>query len=209
MQSSFDQENQLILMKQMSENKLFNSIKRIDNKESWWIAWESLKNSQIKNISLINNILLWRLNTWSYIFINTVEHRHSLNLVLSSNFIMSKHSFIEECFKEFQSCFSQISETDSSKFSSAESFIHEDDESFTETVISSVSIENWKTWCMILDRETNQLNELSNQQDVEIKELKTRLQTKEITSSDFIYFKHSRSQKISDSFWFTDEKNST
>jgi len=29
-------------MKQTSENKLFNSIKRIDNKESSWIAWESI-----------------------------------------------------------------------------------------------------------------------------------------------------------------------
>ena len=106
MQSSLDQENQLILMKQMSENKLFNSIKRIDDKESSWIAWESLKNSQIKNIFLINNILSWRLNTWSYIFINTVEHRHSLDLILSSNFIMSKRSSIEERFKEFQSHFS-------------------------------------------------------------------------------------------------------
>jgi len=43
MQSSLDQENQLILMKQTSENKLFNSIKRIDDKEPSWIAWESLK----------------------------------------------------------------------------------------------------------------------------------------------------------------------
>ncbi len=43
MQSSLDQENQLILMKQMSENKLFNLIKRIDDKESSWIAWESFK----------------------------------------------------------------------------------------------------------------------------------------------------------------------
>ncbi len=93
-------------MKQTSENKLFNLIKRIDDKESSWIAWESLKNSQIKNISLINNILFWRLNTWSYIFINIVEHHHSLNLVFSSNFIMSKHSSIEEYFKEFQSRFS-------------------------------------------------------------------------------------------------------
>jgi len=53
---------------------------------------------------------------------------------------------------------------------------------------------------MILDRETDQLNELSKQRDDEIKELKTRLQTKEITSSDFIYSERSRSQKISDSF---------
>ncbi len=167
------------------------------------------KNSQIKNILLINNILFWRLNTWSYVFINTVEHRHSLDLVLSSNFIMSKRSSIEERFEEFRSHFSQISETDSSKFFSAESFINEDDESFAETVILSVSIENWKARCMIFDRETDQLNELSKQRDDEIKELKTKLQTKEITSSDFIYSERSRSQKIPDSFWFTDEKNST
>ncbi len=62
---------------------------------------------------------------------------------------------------------------------------------------------------MILNRETDQLNELSKQWDDKIKKLKTRLQTKEITSSDFIYFERSRSQKIPDSFWFTDEKNST
>ncbi len=209
MQSSFNQENQLILMKQTSENKLFNSIKRIDDKESSWIAWESLKNSRNRNTFLINNILSWRLNTWSYIFINIVEHHHSLDLVLSSNFIMLKRSFIKERFEEFRSRFSQISETDSSKLSSAESFINEDDESFAETVILFVSIENWKTRCMILDRETDWLNELSKQQDNKIKKLKTRLQTKEITSSDFIYFERSRSQKIPDSFWFTDEKNST
>jgi len=53
---------------------------------------------------------------------------------------------------------------------------------------------------MILDRETNRLNKLSNQRDNEIKELKTRLQTKEITSSDFTYSERSRSQKIPDSF---------
>jgi len=55
---------------------------------------------------------------------------------------MSKRSSIKEHFKEFRSRFSQTSETDSSKLSSAESFINEDDESFAETVISSVSIEN-------------------------------------------------------------------
>jgi len=52
---------------------------------------------------------------------------------------------------------------------------------------------------MTLDRETNRLNKLSNQRDDEIKELKARLQTKEITSSDFIYSERSRSQKIPDS----------
>jgi len=39
--------------------------------------------------------------------------------------------------------------------------------------------------------------------------LKTKLQAKKITSSDFIYSKRSRSQKISDSSLFTNEKNST
>jgi len=53
---------------------------------------------------------------------------------------------------------------------------------------------------MTFNREIDQLNKLSNQQDEKIKELKTRLQTKEITSSDFIYFKRSKFQKISDSF---------
>jgi len=55
---------------------------------------------------------------------------------------MSKRSFIKKRFKEFQNHFFQISETDSSKLSSAESFINEDDKSFAETVILSVSIEN-------------------------------------------------------------------
>ncbi len=62
---------------------------------------------------------------------------------------------------------------------------------------------------MILNREIDWLNELSKQQDDKIKELKTKLQTKEIISSDFIYFERSKSQKIPDSFWFTDEKNFT
>jgi len=38
--------------------------------------------------------------------------------------------------------------------------------------------------------------------------LNTKLQAKEITSSDFIYSERSRSQKIPDSSLFTDEKNS-
>ncbi len=39
--------------------------------------------------------------------------------------------------------------------------------------------------------------------------MKIKLQAKENTSSDFIYSERSRSQKISDSSLFTDEKNST
>jgi len=52
---------------------------------------------------------------------------------------MSSHLSTEEYFKEFQNCFSQISDADSlksrTKLSSAASFIHEDDESFAETMI--------------------------------------------------------------------------
>ncbi len=88
---------------------------------------------------------------------------------------MSSRSSTEERFEEFWNRFSQTSDADSSKPFSAESFISEDDESFAETVILSVSIENWKARCMTLDRETNRLNKLSNQRDDEIKELKTRL----------------------------------
>jgi len=55
---------------------------------------------------------------------------------------MSSHSSTEEHFEEYQNRFSQTSDADSSKLSSAESFISEDDESFAETVILSVFIEN-------------------------------------------------------------------
>ena len=122
---------------------------------------------------------------------------------------MSSCSFTEERFEEFWNHFSQISDTDSSKSSSAASFIHEDDESFAETIILLMFYEIWKAWSLVLDEETDQLYELNKQQEDEIKELKTKLQAKENTSSDFIYSERSRSQKISDSFWFTDEKNST
>jgi len=67
----------------------------------------------------------------------------------------------------------------------------------------------WKARSLALDEETDQLYELNKQQEDEIKELKTKLQAKENTSSDFIYFERSRSQKIPDSSLFTDEKNST
>ncbi len=126
---------------------------------------------------------------------------------------MSSHSLTEERFEEFRNRFSQISDADSSKSrtksSSAASFIHEDDESFAETIILFVFYEIWKARSLALDEETDRLYELDKQQEDEIKELKTRLQAKENTSSDFIYSEHSRSQKISDSSLFTDEKNST
>ncbi len=68
--------------------------------------------------------------------------------------------------------------------------------------------EIWKTWSLVLDEETDWLYELNKQQEDEIKELKIKLQVKKITSSDSIYSERSRSQKISDSSLFTDEKNS-
>ncbi len=126
---------------------------------------------------------------------------------------MSSRSLTEERFKEFRNRFFQTSDADSSKSrtksSSAASFIHEDDESFAETIILFVFYEIWKARSLVLDEETDWLYELDKQQEDEIKELKTRLQAKENTSSDLIYSERSRSQKISDSSLFTDEKNST
>ncbi len=55
---------------------------------------------------------------------------------------MFSHSFTEECFEEFRNHFSQTSDANSLKLFSAESFISEDNKSFAETVILSVSIEN-------------------------------------------------------------------
>jgi len=112
-----------------------------------------------------------------------------------TNLIMSSRLSTEERSEKFRTRFSQISDADSTKSSSAASFIHEDDESFTETIIFLVFYEIWKAWSLVLDKETDQLYELNKQQEDEIKELKTRLQTKENTSSDFIYSERSRSQK--------------
>ncbi len=126
---------------------------------------------------------------------------------------MPSRSPTEERSEEFRNRFSQTSDADSSKSrtksSSAASFIYEDDESFAETVILLVFYEIWKAWSLALDEETDRLYELDKQQEDEIKELKTRLQAKENTSSGFIYSERSRSQKIPDSSLFTDEKNPT
>ncbi len=201
----------------------FKSIKRINsflwNRRVKISCSTRLRESTIKNLrELLKNQINQQINLIFFVkdstslytsFFFNRQASSFVQLFFQTNLIMFSHSSTEERFEEFRNRFSQISDADLSKFSSAESFISEDNESFAETVILSVSIENWKAWCMTLDREMNQLNKLSNQQDNEIKELKTRLQTKEITSSDFTYFKRSRSQKISDSFWFTDEKNST
>ncbi len=125
---------------------------------------------------------------------------------------MPSRSPTEERSEEFRNRFSQTSDAGSSESrtepSSAVSFIHEDDESFAETIISPVFYEIWKAQSLALDEETDRLYELDKQQEDEIKELKARLQAKENTSSDFTYSERSRSQKIPDSSLFTDEKNS-
>ncbi len=54
---------------------------------------------------------------------------------------MSSHSSTEECFKEFRNRFSQTSDADLTKSSSAVSFIHKDDKSFAEMIISLVFYE--------------------------------------------------------------------
>ncbi len=58
---------------------------------------------------------------------------------------MFSRSLTEERFEEFQNRFSQTSDADSlksrTKPSSAASFIHEDDESFAETIILFVFYE--------------------------------------------------------------------
>jgi len=126
---------------------------------------------------------------------------------------MPSRSFTEERSEEFRNRFSQTPDADSSKprteSSSAASFIHEDDESFAETIILLVFYEIWKARSLALDEETDRLYELDKQQEDEIKELKTRLQAKENTSSGFIYSERSRSQKIPDPSLFTDGKNPT
>ena len=181
------------------------SIDRFNDKESSLFARESINQSTNKS-----HLLCWRLNIISYIFLF-----QSLSIVICStlfqtNLIMSSYSFIEERSEEFQNRFSQIFDADSSKSrtksSSAASFIHEDDKLFTETIILFMFYEIWKARSLVLDEETDQLYELDKQQEDEIKELKTKLQAKENTSSDFIYSERFRSQKISDSSLFTDEK---
>ncbi len=49
------------------------------------------------------------------------------------------------------------------KSSSAASFLHEDDESFTETIILLVFYEIWKTCSLVLNKETDWLYKLNKQ----------------------------------------------
>ncbi len=195
------------------------------DKKSSWIAQESNRSidSTIKNLRcLLKNqsnqstnklhLLCWRLNITLYIFLFQSSSIVIRSILFQTNLIMFSHSSTEEHFKEFRNRFSQISDADSlksrTKSSSAASFIHEDDKSFAEMIISFMFYEIWKTWSLVLDEETDWLYELNKQQEDEIKELKIKLQVKKITFSDSIYSERSRSQKISDSSLFTDEKNS-
>ncbi len=196
------------------------------DKESLWIAQESNRSidSMIKNLRCLlknqsnhstnkSHLLCWRLNLISYVFLLQSSSIVIHSTFFQTNLIMSSRSSTEECSEKFWTHFSQNSDADSlksrTKSSSAASFIHEDDESFAEMIIFLMFYEIWKTWSLALDKETDWLYELDKQQEDEIKELKTRLQTKENTSSDFIYSERSRSQKIPDSSLFTDEKNFT
>jgi len=157
--------------------------------------------------------LCWRLNLISYVFLLQSSSIVIHSTFFQTNLIMSSHSSTEKRSEKFRTHFFQNSDADSSKSrtksSSAASFFHEDNKSFAEMIISLVFYEIWKARSLALDKEIDQLYELDKQQEDEIKKLKTRLQTKENTSFDFIYFERSRSQKIPDSSLFTDEKNST
>ena len=164
------------------------------------------------NCSRIKLILIFFIEDWISLHTSFFFNRQASSFVqfsFQTNLIMFSRSFTEEHFEEFRNHFFQISDADSTKSSSAVSFIHEDDESFTKTIILLMFYEIWKTWSLVLDEETDRLYELNKQQEDEIKELKTRLQAKEITFSDFTYSERSRSQKIPDSLLFTDEKNFT
>ena len=76
---------------------------------------------------------------------------------------MFSRSSTEECSEEFWNRFFQISDADSlksrTKSSSASSFIHEDDESFAETIILFMFYKIWKAWSLVLDKEIDQLYE--------------------------------------------------
>ncbi len=183
------------------------SIDRFNDKESSLFVKESIKSTNK------SHLLCWRLNIILYVFLLQSSSIVIHLIFFQINLIMSSCSSIERHFEEFRNRFSQISDADSlksrKKSSSAASFIHEDDESFAEMIIFFVFNEIWKTQSLALDEETDWLYELDKQQEDEIKELKTKLQAKENTSSDFIYSERSRFQKIPDSSLFTDEKNST
>ncbi len=108
-----------------------------------------------------SHLLCWRLNLISYVFLLQSSSIVIRSILFQTNLIMSSHSFIEERSEKFWTHFSQTSDADSSKSrtksSSAASFIHEDDESFAETIILLVFYKIWKTRSLVIDKETDRL----------------------------------------------------
>jgi len=117
------------------------SIDRFNDKEPSLFARESTKpfNKQTSSSLLKIESHLIRLSS------STAEHRHPFDPPFQTNLTMPSRPPTEERSEEFRTRFSQTSDADSSESRtespSAASFIHEDDESFAETVIPFVSYE--------------------------------------------------------------------
>ncbi len=137
-------------------------IDRFNDKESSLFARESIK-------SINKQISSSLLKIESYFIRLSSSNRQASSFVQLSfqkkNLIMPSRSSTEEHFEEFRNRFFQISDADSlksrTKSSSAASFIHEDDESFAETIIFLVFYEIWKARSLVLDEETDQLYKLN------------------------------------------------
>ena len=134
-----------------------------------------LLENQSNQLTNKSHFLCWRLNITLYIFLLQLLSIIIRLIFFQTNLIIFSHLSTEKHFKEFRNHFSQIFNADSlkswMKSLSAASFIHEDDESFAETIIFFVFYKIWKTQSLVLDEETDQLYELNKQQEDEIKEL--------------------------------------
>jgi len=115
-----------------------------------------------------------------------IKQQKWLHLLLSSITLCSISSLLKHSFNSISSSFFIMSHFFKECFK-ASFFIVENNDSFAEIITSSMTMKALKKQC---------------------KELKARLQAKEIISSSSIYSEHSRSQKIFNSSLFTDEKNS-
>ena len=135
---------------------LFALSWRVFNRKSWWRLFDQaiyiyLISCRIKSncrVKLLNSIWVLKFNFSTRL--NTFSKKFQLNSTLfKSSTWLDAISLTEEHFKEFWNHFSQISDADSlksrMKSSSAASFIHEDDESFAETIILLMFYEIWKT----------------------------------------------------------------
>ncbi len=115
-----------------------------------------------------------------------IKQQKRLYLLLSSIILRSISSLLKHSFNSTSSFFLIMFRFFKEHFK-ASFFIVEDNDSFAEIITSSMTMKALKKRC---------------------KELKARLQAREITSSSSTYSERSRSQKILDSSLFTDEKNS-